>query len=404
MKFLQVATFSWPDHYGGAERVIGELCTRLAARGHEVHLMTSRLDGLPATEQRDGVHVHRYEVDRSTPARFYRSVFVGLRRALKDPVLREAEVVHVHQLLSGVAALAPGGVGHLPKVFSFYAPYHREFLAGRTDGRPEGEVGLADRAVSSLLRSGDRYLLRRADRVLVLSNYSRAQIEQLHPAALPRTTISPPGVDTVRFRPARDADERRAAAAAFGLPATGAPIVLSVRRLVPRMGLTDLVEATRLLEARGRALHLAIAGSGPAQDTLERQIAKAGLDDRVTLLGRVDDERLPALYRAADLFVLPTRSLEGFGMATAEALASGLPVVATDAGANAELLTNLSGSALVRAEDPADLAQAMDSLLADEAHRAAAGQAARERAEQRLDWEPHITAVLQAARDVAAAR
>jgi glycosyltransferase involved in cell wall biosynthesis len=404
VKFLQVATFSWPDHYGGAERVIGELCARLAARGHEVDLLTSRLEGLPATEQRDGVNVHRYEVDRSSPTRFYRSVFSGLRRMLKDPALRSADVVHCHQLLSGVAALAPGGVGRLPTVFSFYAPYHAEFLAGRSDGREQGEVGLADRAVSSLLRSGDRYLLRRADRVLVLSSYSRAQIEQLHPAALPRTELAPPGVDTERFRPARDAAERTDAAVSFGLPVDGAPIILSVRRLVPRMGLADLLEAARLLTARGRAFHLALAGDGPSRQSLQQQIADAQLADRVTLLGRVDDERLPELYRAADVFALPTRSLEGFGMATAEALASGLPVVATDAGANAELLSGLGGSKLVRPEDPADLAEALDALLIDAAPRADAGRAARARAEQRLDWEPHVAAVLHAAREAAAGR
>jgi glycosyltransferase involved in cell wall biosynthesis len=331
-------------------------------------------------------------------------VFAGLRGLLKDPALRSADVVHCHQLLSGVAALAPGGFGAKPTVFSFYAPYHREFLAGRTDGRESGEVGLADRAVSSLLRSGDRYLLRRADRVLVLSNYSRAQIEQLHPAALERTTLAPPGADTERFRPARDTAERAEAAATFGMPTDDTPIVLSVRRLVPRMGLADLVEAARLLAARGRSFHLALAGDGPSREALQQQIAEARLADRVTLLGRVDDERLPALYRAADVFALPTRSLEGFGMATAEALASGLPVVATDAGANAELLSGLDGSKLVRPEDPADLAEALDALLTDATGRADAGRAARARAEQRLDWEPHVAAVVHAARAAAAGR
>jgi glycosyltransferase involved in cell wall biosynthesis len=404
VKFLQVATFSWPDHYGGAERVIGEVSKRLVSCGHEVTLLTSRLSGLPATEERDGVSVRRYEVDRSSPTRFYRSVFVGLRRLLKDPALRTADVVHLHQLLSGVAALAPGGVGRRPTLFSFYAPYHREFLAGRTDGREQGDVGLADRAVSALLRSGDRYLLRRADRVLVLSNFSRSQIRSLHPEALERTTLTPPGVDMARFRPAGNEAERLLAAEQFGLPAAGGPIVLSVRRLVPRMGLSDLVEAARLLASRGSAFHLVIAGEGPAKEELEQQVHDAELGDRVSLLGRVDDDRLPELYRAADVFVLPTRSLEGFGMATAEALASGLPIVATDAGANAELLSGLDGSALVRAEDPADLAEALGALLSSEARRATAGRATRSRAEQRLDWEPHIAAVVQAARDAGAVR
>jgi glycosyltransferase involved in cell wall biosynthesis len=103
------------------------------------------------------------------------------------------------------------------------------------------------------------------------------------------------------------------------------PLLLSVRRLVPRMGLADLIEAVRRLREGGTRARAAIAGEGPERAALERAVRTAGLQDEVRLLGRVPDQSLPALYRAATAFVLPTRSLEGFGLATAEALASGLP-------------------------------------------------------------------------------
>ncbi len=398
MKFLQVATFAWPDHFGGAERVIGEVCARLVGRGHEVTLLTARVGSAPADERRGGVHVLRYEVDRDSPARFYRSVFHGVRGALRDPAAAGADVMHVHQILSGVAVLAPGGAGRLPALLSFYAPYSEEYLARFRDGHPRGGVPARAALLSSLFRRGDRYLLRRCRQVLALSEFSRQQVAALSPEAAARTTVAPPGVDLQRFRPAPDRAARAAAAARCGLPPGGPPLLLSVRRLVPRMGLPDLIDACRQLRERGLDVRLALAGEGEQRAELERLAAAAGLGERVRFLGSVPDDVLPDLYRAADVFVLPTRSLEGFGMATAEALASGLPVVATRAGASTEVLAGVAGSALVPAADPSALADALAPLLSDEASRQRAAQAARARAEGLLSWDRHIDAVEAAAR------
>jgi len=417
MRFLSVATFAWPDHFGGAERVIGEVASRLVRRGHEVTLLTSRVDGLPAREVRDGVQVRRYDVDRGSPVRFYRSVFAGVRGALRDGSLPPHDVLHLHQMLSGVAAIAPGlgrrgestraapteatrGVSRDAArgavIGSFYAPYNEEYLARFRDGHAAGGVPWTARAVSAVLRHGDRALLRASHEIVVLSRFSLGQVEELLPAAAARTTVAAPGVDLVRFAPARDLAAAHAAAETFGLPSDGTPLLLSVRRLVPRMGLPDLIDAAALLRTRGVRCHVAIAGSGEQRDALAARAAAAGLSGRCTFLGRVADERLPELYRAASVFVLPTRGLEGFGMATAEALASGLPVVATDVGANAELLTEASGAVLVPPADPEALARALLPLLTAAEVSARAGRAARAHAEARLTWDGHLAAVEQA--------
>jgi glycosyltransferase involved in cell wall biosynthesis len=397
VRTLTVATFAWPDHYGGAERVIGEVCARLAARGHAVRLLTADTGGLPAREDREGVSVRRYPVERGSPARFYRSVFRGVRAALREEAAFRAELMHVHQPLSGVAAIAPGVARPEAVLTSFYAPYHQEYLARFRDGRPDGAVPASAHAVSALLRHGDRYLLRRSREVLVLSAFSRAQVAALCPEALALTTVAPAGVDVERFRPARDEAERRSCAGRFGLSADAGPVVLSVRRLVPRMGLADLMEACRLA-ASAAPLQLAIAGEGPLREDLERRAQAAGLGGRLRLLGRVPDAELPALYRAASVFALPTRALEGFGMATAEALASGLPVLATRAGASAELLEGIDGARLCAPEDPRGLADALLPLLTTPELAARAGAAARRYAVTRLTWDRHVDAVEAAAR------
>ena len=399
MRFLSVATFAFPDHHGGAERVLAETAARLAARGHEVTLLCARVGDTPGEERRDGVRVLRYAVDRGSPLRFHASV----RRGVESAVLRAGgspDVVHLHQYASGLAALRLRSVRRAPRLLSFYAPYHLEWLAGRLDGRPDGRAGPLLRAGSALLRRGDRRLVRGAHAIVVLSRFSAEQVAELDEEAPQRTTLAPPGVDLQRFCPAADG----APAAELGLPADGVPLVLSVRRLVPRMGLLDLLEALRLLRERGVRARLALAGEGSQQAALAARARAAGLGDDVRLLGRVPDERLPALYRAAAVFALPTRSLEGFGMATAEALASGLPVVATDVGATPELLSGLDGSALVPPGDPAALAAELQRLLADPARRARAGAAARRLAEQRLAWDGHVQAIEEAALRAIAAR
>jgi len=397
MRFLSIATFAWPDHFGGAERVLGETAARLAARGHAVTLLTARVGDSPPDEQRAGVHVRRYEVDRANPLRFRASVRRGVRAALARLDGPEPDVVHLHQVASGLAALGARRVRRRPRLLSFYAPYHLEWLATRLDGRPDGHAGPATRALAAWLRRDDRRLLRGAHEILVLSRYSAGQVLDLDRSAAERTTLAPPGIDLQRFRPATSAQEAAAGAAELGLPADGVPLLVSVRRLVPRMGLSDLLDAAALLRAAGVRARVAIAGEGPQRAELEARARAAGLAEDVRLLGRVPDGLLPGLYRAASAFVLPTRSLEGFGMATAEALASGLPVVATDAGASPELLEGVPGCALVPPGEPGALARELQRLLADPARRAHAAGAAREHAERTLGWERHVQAVEEAA-------
>jgi glycosyltransferase involved in cell wall biosynthesis len=403
MRFLSVATFSFPDHFGGAERVLAETAARLAARGHEVTLVTARVGDEPDEERRDGVRVIRYPIERGNPLSFHASVSRGVRYAVSRAG-DAPDVVHLHQYASALAALRLPVVRGAPRVLSFYAPYHLEWLAGRLDGRPDGRAGPLLSAGAALLRRGDRRIVRGADEILVLSHFSARQVADLDAEAAARTALAPAGVDLERFRPAADANETGADAEALGLPADGVPLILSVRRLVPRMGLADLIDALGLLRKRGVRARLALAGAGPQKAELTERARAAGLGEDVRLLGRVPDNRLPALYRAANVFALPTRSLEGFGMATVEALASGLPVVATSAGATPELIEGLEGSAIVPPGDPAALGAELEKLISDSGRRARGAAASRRFAEHRLNWDGHVQAVEQAARRAIDAR
>lgn len=397
MRVLQVATFAHPDHAGGAERVVGEVARVLAERGHDVDLLTGVWGPPPLEEKIGSLRIHRYALSREA---FWRSAWTGVRRLLASGVGADADVVHLHQTASALPAVFGRGRGAPPRLLSFYAPYWLEFLARHRDGRARGRVPLKARLLAKALRRADSYLLDRSDAVLVLSDFSRAQVAELRPAMGPTCLASTGGVDTRLFRPARDADERLATRRRLGLH-TELPMVLSVRRLVPRMGLADLVEAVSRLRS---PVQLVIAGQGPERARLEQRIREHGLSERTHLLGRVEDDELPALYAAADVFALPTRSLEGFGLVTAEALASGLPVVATRVGATAEWLRDDAFARLVPPEDPGALAAALEAWLENAPARVRAGAAARAHAEAALGWEHHVDHVEAALRALVEAR
>ena len=178
-----------------------------------------------------------------------------------------------------------------------------------------------------------------------------------------------------------------------------APYVLSVCTLEPRKNLPRLVEAFRLLiRERGVDAHLVLAGAlGHARDAILAAVAASELADRVHLPGFVPDDLLPAVYRHAQVFAYPSLA-EGFGFPPLEAMAAGVPVVASS---GSSLEENLGGAAmLVRPNDPRALAAALHTLLTDPAARASAISAGIDRA-ARFSWEETARLTLDCYRSLA---
>lgn len=159
------------------------------------------------------------------------------------------------------------------------------------------------------------------------------------------------------------------------------PVVLAVGRLKAPKDFSTLLQALARLEAGTyRAL---IAGDGPEREQLESEARHLGLASSVEFLGERND--IPNLILSSDLFVLSTRS-EGLPMSVLEAMAAGLPVVASEVGGIPELVDAKTGL-LVPPEDSAALANAVEKLIADPGLRARLGAAGRARAEERFDLE-----------------
>lgn len=339
--------------------MVWELARGLTARGHEVRILVPRqARALPPVSRADGLTIMRYYDPFMSFALLYGPSLVLARRAIAVASRGwRPDIVHTHQAIPGLAA-AWAGCG--PRCFTFYGPWHLEFLseASQRVGAPPLQRWtrrLWMPAKARLTRAIEGEAVRRSDRVVVLSGYSAAQVADIHGVSGDGVVRIPGGVDIERFVPASDRDAVRKT---LGLEGAG-PLLFTVRRLVPRMGLEGLLEAMRLLpDAR-----LVVGGGGTLRPRLEETAARLGIAGRVRFAGFIPDAALPAYYQAADLVVLPSVALEGFGLITLEALACGTPVVSAPGCGTVDVLTSLAPSWIAADHRPASLARAAVEAL-----------------------------------------
>jgi glycosyltransferase involved in cell wall biosynthesis len=209
--------------------------------------------------------------------------------------------------------------------------------------------------------------------------------------ALPAETITIPyGVDHERFRPAEGA-AREALRREFGIR-PDERLVLAGGRLVHKKGLDVAIDAfaTASVREAGPA-RLVIFGYGDLLEPLRAQAARLGLGGQVLFTGRVERDRVPDLYAAADLFLLPSvhdhaGNVDGLPNTLLEAMATGLPIVASNVVGVPTVIDHEFEGLLVPEGDAAALGAAIGALLGDPARAAALGRAARARVERELTW------------------
>jgi len=386
LRVLMVADVSPSAAEGGGTRMLWEQSERLVARGHDVRVVCrAPADGNPSIAERQGVQIRSFGVDRRTARGFILSSVLGARRAVALELEKErADVLHVHQPLVGYGVLTSAAARGLPRLYSFHSSAPLEYRS-RRGMTAHHRGGLAGRLGLAALWGVERACVRRATAIHVLSDYSSELLWKLYRVPRDRVVKIPGGTDTARFRPAED---RAAVRKALELPAQR-PVLLTVRNLEGRMGLDLLIRAMAILTRHLPEALLLIGGAGTLRSELESLSETLGLRERVRFLGFVSDEALHRYYQAADLFVLPTRELEGFGLVTVEALASGTPVLGTPVGATPEILVPLSPSLVFRGLAPETMAEDLHRFL--EAARRDPEAHARLRAACRRHVETHYT-------------
>lgn len=301
----------------------------------------------------------------------------GILRFAESKSLRY-DVIHSHYWMSGIAARDLKKAWGTPVVHMFHTLGLMKQRVARRPGEVEGEYRLL----------GEKEVFRSADRIISATPAEVAQIQWLYKIKTNNVVVIPPGVDTSHFYPISPDEAKEY----IGVPPC-ANMLLFVGRIEPLKGVDTLIQAIAILRQHGVYVCLSVIGGEPGgadvENTEMRRVQEmsrqAGLDDLVTFLGKRSQDTLPYYYSAADAVVVPSH-YESFGMVALEAMACGVPVVASQVGGLAFLVQDGETGYTVPADDPQALADHLAVLLQYPDLRARLGRNAAELAKE-YAWE-----------------
>jgi glycosyltransferase involved in cell wall biosynthesis len=380
MHILVITDEIYPDAIGGVAKSLYNECVALVRHGVQITVLVRSLNpSLPSEAEMDGMRVIRFQgPSRSNPAYYLYplAVLQKVTQYLRHDKTRY-DLFYVHSALYVIPILLLRL--KTPVVSTFYSAvdeYIRSNIARGKYGRltPFARIG------AWLMGRIEGWAFARVNLVLPRSAVILEELRRCYPQAKALETIIPLGIDIAHYTPHPRAEARQH----LNLP-PDRPILITVRRLEGRMGLTTLVESMRTVSQYDSSVLLLIAGKGYLRETLEKLIREYRLENNVRLLGFVNEDELPLYLSAADLFVLPTESLEGFGLATIEALATSIPVVGTPVGATPEILTPIDPAFVTRDTSAAAIAETLIYWLERRQNLPALGDRSRAYAEAHYD-------------------
>lgn len=354
-KSVLMLTASFYPHIGGTERQVLELSKKLVKDGWRVLVATRRLHGLPHTDSVEGVEVRRLFAPFSglpNSLCFLVSSFVFLiaRRA-------DYEVIHVH--LASSPALAACLAGKMLR---------RRVVVKIGGGRGIGEIAVSRKTFWGRLKL--RLLAWFGPQLTVVDESLLAELRAGGLENLPCAVV-PNGVDCEVFSPA-SAEQKPVLRMNLGILGSK-PVFLFAGRLAREKLLGPFLSVWAKSQARNKAV-LVIAGEGPLQKELKEQVMSLGLYSSVLFAGACRD--MPSLYRAADVFVLPSVA-EGLSNAMLESMACGLAVMSTSEGGAAAVLGGGEAGILFHPEDEVAINSALDRFISEPGLSRIMGEAAR---------------------------
>ena len=333
----------FPDAPGGLDRYVYELTHNLVEGGSEVELCAV---DLPDNYINEHLYLNRLAVSKSSIVKRLRSS----RHQFQERSLIYPNAINIHFALYSLPLLdlLPPDI---PRTFTFHGPWAFE---SKQEGASFWSVQFKYWV--------EQCIYRRCDRFIVLSKAFGKILNQDYNIPWHKIHVIPGGVDTQRFQ---NSLSRRQAREKLGWPQDRF-ILFTPRRLVNRMGLDKLLSAIAQLKEHKQDLWLAIAGKGPLREALEKQATELDLGDQINFLGFLPDEQLPLAYQAADLTVMPSQSLEGFGLVLLESLASGTPTLCTPVGGMPEVITDFSPELITASPSAKDIAATLAAILTED--------------------------------------
>lgn len=343
---IMIVTDQYPPMVGGVPRVTHDLAVDLANRGHQVTVVAPSYGLRDVYRIEQKVRVYRFSSFEWPTYEELRIPFLPLlpfHRILKkvDP-----DIIHIHSpvVLGNIAQIVAGGLRKPVIATNHYLPINisRSLSSDNLLGKPFKNVTYT-------------YFVHFCNRCEYVTAPTQTALNILYEHGLraPAQAISN-GIDLKMFSPGKPGEALRQR---FNLPADR-PLILSVSRLSLEKRIDVLIDALAKMTS---SAHLAIASTGHAEAELRAQVDALKLGDRVTFLGFIPDADLIALYRSGDIFAIPSEA-ELQSLATMEAMACGLPVVAADAYALPELVHHGENGFLFPKGDSDEMARCLDML------------------------------------------
>jgi len=360
-KILIISNLFYPDSTAGSAKLLFYYAQELIKKGHQVSVLATKHDQkLADSEVIDGIKVVRYSFSQSKYWGKSLSDIFLLSKKLRD-LAPQYDLVMTYNAFQAVALIKTKI--KISLVYLFFASNYNEFLLEGV-GRKTG-ILLIDRllgfVLAHLVKFYENKALKFAKKIIVLSDYSKKILLGLYNIKEEKIVKIPAGIDLQRFK----RGDKTLAKKQLQLP-INKPVLLTVRRLVARMGLENLIMAVKKLSEEGVDFILLIGGQGPLEKQLKNMVANNDLSRQVQFAGFIKDQELPLYYQAADVFILPTLAFEGFGLVTLESLSCGTPVLGTPAGATPEILKQLNPNWVFKSSKAEDIYQGILNFINSE--------------------------------------
>ena len=363
MKIALVSDWYYPK-IGGVARHMHDLAIKLNERGHEVAIITNdRETGKEKELETLGIDLIK------VPGKVSPVLDINLSYGIKsekefEKYIEGFDVVHAHHAftplsLKAMKAAKNMDIGCVLTTHSISVMYDLKLWKMINGAMPVVKQSIAC-----------------ADRIIAVSEASKKFIS--HFVDEDKVIVVPNGVDVERFVPPADKNDAKRS---FGFD--GKKVVLYLSRLSIRKGPHVLVSATALIKDD---VETVIAGDGKLLHVLKTQAKLLGVSQRIRFISEVSDDKVPLLFQAADVFVLPSITAEAFGIVLLEAMASCVPVISTKIGGIPEIINESKAGLLVEPMDETELAEAISRLLQDDELRKNMGENGREYVVKNYSW------------------
>ncbi|MGP8321447.1 MAG: glycosyltransferase family 4 protein [Methanosarcinaceae archaeon] len=328
---IAIIVFGFPPKWlAGTEIATYNIAKYLAERGHEIHIITTLDEGLPKEGMEEGFYIHRVPLWNKRflgVASFWFKTFWILKSINPD-------IAHIQCVTYGISGLLAKKILKTPYVVwgrgsEVYLPW--------TFKKP----------ISMLV-------IKNADAAIALTEDMKGLMKEIYNRHI---FVIPNGIDLERFKNVSKEDIRKRLKIA-----NKEQIITFVGTLRRIKGVRYLIEAMKYIIEKNTNARLMLIGDGEDRGCLENLVKELNIEKYVRFIGKVPNDKIPEYLKASDIFVLPSLS-ESFGIVNLEAMASGLPIVATNVGGLPEIVKDGENGFLVEPKNPEKIAEKALFLL-----------------------------------------